>query len=280
MSFYITKYSGEKELFDVHKFRRSLKRSGASPRMISQLIREIEEMPELKSTHDIYEFALSRLHKENPPVAARYNLKRALFDLGPSGFPFEKFIAEVFKEQGFTTSVDQVIPGKCVMHEVDVIATMKNKHAMIECKFHNQQGIKADVKVTLYVKSRFDDIMDAWTQDKSRGHKLDEAWVATNTKFTAQAIQYADCVNLRLLGWSYPEHNNLAELIDTLGLHPITALVSLNSHQKQQLINEGFVLCRDLHKSEQLLRHLGFSEHHIKQLMKESHEVCTLQPQE
>jgi len=274
MGFYITKYSGEKELFDVKKFRRSLKRSGATPRMISRIIREIEKMPELRSTHDIYEFALRELHKESPSVAARYNVKRALFELGPSGFPFEQFIAKIFEAQGYKVAVDQVIQGSCVKHEIDVIAEKKSRHSMIECKFHNQQGIKADVKVALYVQARFEDIEASATA----GIKFNEAWVVTNTRFTEQAVEYALCTKLNLLGWSYPEKNNIEELIDRYGLHPLTALVSLNSHQKKELMGQGIVLCRDLSKSPEALRKLGMTEHYIEYLMKEAEKVCSLQP--
>ncbi len=276
MSFYITKASGEKELFDIRKFRRSLKRAGADSHIISKIARKIQKMPALRSTKEIYNYALQYLKKESPSLAARYNIKQALLELGPAGFPFEQFVAELFRSQSYAVATNQMIQGFCVEHEIDLIAQKSKKHFMVECKFHNRQKLKTDVKVTLYIKARFDDIEKAWLAQKGHTQEFHQAWVATNTKFTSEAIKYAECINIKLLGWSYPQKNNLQELIDKLGIHPITALVSLSRQQKRAFIKEGFVLCRDAQKHTALLKKLGFTPYQINKLVKESEAVCQL----
>lgn len=271
MAFYITKYSGEKELFNIHKFRRSLKRAGASPAIIEELMQELQKNPSIRSTHDIYAFAFNRLKEHSPALAARYNVKKALFELGPTGFPFERFVALIFKGQGYQTETDQLVQGKCVEHEIDIVANKKKRTFMIECKFHNQQGIKSDVKVPLYVKARFEDIQQ---HTDSRARLFHEAWLVSNTNFTTQAIEYAQCAQINLLSFSYPEKNNLAELIDRLGLHPITALASLTTDQKKELISQGLVLCKDVPYHTGLLKKIGISSQKVLQITQQAQAVC------
>jgi len=276
MSFYIIKASGEKELFDIRKFRRSLQKAGASRGLVEKIVREIKKQPNLRSTKDIYEYALAYLDKTDRPIAARYNLKRALMDLGPAGFPFEKFIAELFRAQGYAVEMNTIISGICVDHEVDVSAQKGGEHFMIECKFHNRRGLKSDVKVALYIKARFDDIEKEWQKEQKKEHKVHGAWIVTNTTFTSVALKYGNCVNLHLLDWKHPQKNNLPTIIDRLGLHPITALTSLNSKQKKECIKAGFVLCRHASKHTDILRRLKLTDHQIKKLVQESEKVCSL----
>ena len=88
----ITKVSGEKEEFNSEKFRRSLKRVGASDQIIDKLTDEVEQRPDLITTKAIYRYALAYFKQETPGIAARYATKRALLDLGPAGFPFENLL--------------------------------------------------------------------------------------------------------------------------------------------------------------------------------------------
>jgi len=276
MSFNIKKASGEKEAFNIDKLRRSLETTGAKKECITKIIKQIEKIPEIKSTKEIYDIAMQLLKKENLGFAAHYNLKQALRELGPTGFPFEELIGHLFRAQGYQAEVGPIIPGKCVDHEVDIVITNQKKHFMVECKFHNKYGAKADVTVTLYIKARFDDIEKKWREDPNHGHKSHQPLVITNTKFTSQAIQYAKCMGMNLVGWSYPHKNNLQQMIDNFGVHPITALTTLNLKEKKKLIKSGLILCRDTKKHKGTLKKLGFSHSRINQIIEESEAVCQL----
>lgn len=275
MSFLITKASGEQEPFDYKKVRRSLRKAGATPSFANHIAEKIMLMHP-SSTKEIHDYIIKLLAKQDRPIAARYNLKRALMEFGPAGFPFEKFIAQVLNAEGYQTETNEHVNGVCIWYEIDVIAVKENKRHFIECKFHNQQGIKSDVKVALYNKARFDDIANALKKDKS-SRVSNQAWLITNTKFTTVAIKYAECVGLRLLGWSYPKKDSLADIIDRFGLHPITALTSLSQKQKQTLLNNGLVLCRNFDGYRKTMSNLGFSEQKINQLVAESKAVCNLE---
>ncbi len=271
MPFYIRKASGEKELFDLHKFRLSLRQAGANEALIDSIIDEIERLRP-KNTKSIHGIAFSLLQGQEPNIAARYNLRRAITELGPAGFHFEQFVAQILIHQGYTTETDVIVPGVCVEHEVDVVAKKGNEHIMLECKFHHQIGLKVDVKVVLYVQARFEDIQ--------KRDSFNQAWLFTNTKFTSEAITYANCMNIKITGWSYPSDNNLALLVDKLGLHPITALTCLNSREKRELVRSGLILCRDAEKHRSLLSSFGLSEHAIDKLIQEAYAICKIKSRE
>src|SRR5690625_6173565 len=76
---------------------------------------------------------------------------------------------------------------------------------MIECKYHNAEGRVCNVKIPLYIHSRFLDIEKQWIRRKSHKTKHHKGGVYTNTRFTSDAIQYGKCVGLLMTSWDYPE---------------------------------------------------------------------------
>ncbi len=254
----ITKSDGTRELFEEEKLRQSLHRVGTSVEMIDEIVETVEkDMREGVTTQEIYKRAFELLKKHSSPVAIKYSIRRALFELGPDGFPFEKFVARVFQMWGYDTVTDQTVMGHCVSHEVDVVAWKDNELAMVEAKFHNTLGMKSDVKVALYVKARFDDIAVNDFDYGNKKRKLSERWLITNTKFSQQAIHYGECNNLKMVGWNYPDKNNLHEIIEQNGLHPITTIPSLSSMARKDLILQGILACVDLVKKPEILEVIG-----------------------
>jgi hypothetical protein len=271
----IIKADGEKEFFDRNKLVQSLSRSGASRDLAEQVALHVEkELINDMSTSDIYRHAFELLRQSRKPVAARYSLRRALVDLGPTGFPFEEYVGEIFKAKGFSVETGKMVQGVCVPHEVDLIAWNENKLIMGEVKFHNEFGLKSDLKVALYVKARFDDIRGNSFLYGDKARTLDEGWLITNTKFTERAVQYAKCAGLHLLGWSYPHSGNLQELIESQALHPISILTTLSNSQKVELYNRKVVLCRVLKENPSLLEGIGLGHRGIEEAKSELAEIC------
>jgi hypothetical protein len=130
----------------------------------------------------------------------------------------------------------KIIQGKCVPHEVDFYASHpeRGEYIAAELKYHNDPGYKTDVKTALYVKARFEDIFSC--DPKVRACPIDRGMLVTNTKFTTEAIRYGECAGLELLGWSYPEKDNLLERMQRTRVYPITALTTLTRAQKNLLI--------------------------------------------
>ena len=247
---FVTKYDGTQEQFDVGKLEHSLMRAGAAKASAAQVIEhvraELQDKP-VVTTHDIYKHAFEMLHKFEKPIALKYSLKHAVMELGPSGFPFEKYVAEIFRARGFTAETGQIVKGFCVEHEVDVVAWDIDKLIMVEAKFHNDLGLKSDLKVALYVKARAEDLSKLPYTYGGKERTLDEFWLVTNTKFSKAAIEYGSCQGgLVMIGWNYPPHGNLHDMLLEAKLHPLTCLTTLNGRQKKALLDQGIVLCKSL----------------------------------
>ncbi len=272
---WVIKTSGEREPFSLTKLRRSLVRSGADDETVEKVVSHI--IPEIKDgmkTSAIYKHAFSILKKSKYPVAVRYSLRKAVMELGPSGFPFEKYVAEVLRRKGYSARTGVIVPGFCVPHEVDILMEKDDRHIFVECKFHNTQGIKTDVKVALYINSRFLDLKKRHEANKELEPMIHEGWLVTNTKLTLDAIAYAQCVGLTVISWDFPEKGNLQDLILETGVHPLTFLTTLTMKEKANLLNQGVVMCKDLKKDERYLRSIGLSDDKIKSVVQEVDKVC------
>ena len=201
-------------------------------------------------------------------------MKRALLAFGPSGYPFEDFIAEIFRAKGYNVKIGEIIQGACVKHEVDIIAQKDGKKIGAEIKFHNELGNRSDIKVALYVHSRFEDIKK--TKREDGGISIDEDWIITNTKFTSDAIKYGNCIGMKMVSWNYPKQGNLRNLIDETGVHPITALTVLSQEDKTKLIKNKIVLCRNIKNNREIFDLVGFDEKKIQNIIEESQALCGL----
>lgn len=191
----VTKSSGLTEAFDAEKLRRSLRRSGADDVIIEQILEDLEgQWYEGISTKSIFKRAFKMLKRRHRPAAARYTLKQAMFDFGPSGFPFEDFFAEVLKSLGYQVQVRQLLPGVCVQHEMDVIAENADTLIWVECKYHPMAGSVSNIKIPLYIHSRFRDLEQYWEKNQAgkKSQKI-EGWIVTNTRF------FRRCNGLRTL---------------------------------------------------------------------------------
>lgn len=275
--FDVIKATGEREAFDLSKLKGSLGNAGAQPDIINSVINDLEKkglFADGMSTKKIYREAYRLLKQKSARIAGRYKLKEALLGLGPSGYPFEIFISELFYKLGYETKVGRVINGECVSHEVDVIATKDNEHLTIECKFHNRQNHSCNVTIPLYVRSRFVDIKNAYIRQSELKHKDHTGWVVTNTRFTTDAIEYSDCIGLKLLSWSHPKHNGLKDLIGRAGLHPITCLSEIDKSEKRLLLKNDVVLAKQICEDINKLLKLGIKRDRAERIHKEAIEVC------
>ena len=271
----IIKASGEKAQFSLQKLRTSLKRTGASNATIQQILDVVrDELYQGISTKEIYNRAFALLKKKKSYLASKYKLKKAIYELGPTGFPFERFIAALLKYSGYEVEVGKTISGTCVSHEVDVIAHKKNETTIIECKYHGEQGLKCNVKVPLYINSRYQDVKTFWNNHEKNGTRLTDGWVVTNTRFTQDALNYGNCIGLYLLSWDYPKENGLKHRIDRLGLYPITVSTLLTNREKQFLLSRDVVLCRDLIDDSFFLDHLGISDVRKEKILSEIKLLC------
>ncbi|MGI9532629.1 ATP cone domain-containing protein [Lutimonas sp.] len=271
----VKKFSGELVDFDVNKLRRSLKNANADHNLVQQITDEIEkELFHGISTKIIYDKAFKLLKSRRRPSASRYKLKKAIMELGPSGFPFENYIGHIFKHDGYDVNVGIVMKGNCVTHEVDVLACKEERCYIVECKYHNSQGKANDVKIPLYIHSRFNDVKSQLEYDPSKPFTDYQGWIFTNTRFTSDAMDYAKCAGLQLVSWDYPETKSLKYRINKSRLFPITVLTSLTKREKQQFLKEGVVLCKEIYEAPELLEKNGFSKTRIRKIREDIQDLC------
>lgn len=271
----IVKASGVRVPFDQQKLTQSLHRAGADREQADEIAERVAGMlVDNISTKKIYGEAFRLLKNMSRPVAARYKLKHAIMELGPSGFLFEQFVGELMKDKGYQITIGAIVKGHCVNHEIDVIAEKGDQHLMIECKYHNRQGYICNVKIPLYIQSRFLDVEMQWKQIDGHAGKFHQGWVITNTRFSADAANYGRCMNLNLVGWDYPKNGGLKDWIDDSGLHPITCLTMLSAKEKQDLLNRKIVLCRNVHNNYAILEEIGVRPPRLQKVLDECAVLC------
>ncbi len=272
---HVTKASGAKATFSIDRLKQSLLRSGANEEIAAAITDEVSSsLYEGISTKKIYRKAFNLLKERSSHLAARYHLKAAIMELGPSGFPFEKYVAAILHYDGFAVKVGEIVRGKCVNHEIDIIAEKDNQHFMIECKYHNQRGTVSDVKIPLYIQARFKDVEAAWINISGHESKFHQGWVVTNTKFSTDAIAYGACAGLNLIGWDYPYKESLKDRIDCMGLYPITCLTTLTKQEKNYLLESKVVLCKEICKNPDWLKKAGISDQRISRIIEEGMMLC------
>ena len=245
MSVKVIKMDGSQEDYSEEKIWQSASRVGVPKALSEDMIAEIRgKLYDGIPTHEIFAIIKNYLSRSpRPEYAAKYNLKTSLAELGPSGYPFEQYVAALLTEIGYKTVTNQILPGKCVSHEVDVVAIKDGVKYFVEAKFHSSPNQRTDVKVPLYIKARFEDLA-------FRDGGSTSPWIVTNTKFSTDAIAYGNCVGIHLTSWGYPKGEGIMDLIERTHLHPITMLEGLTKEDKRLLLSQNIVLCRDLLKNK------------------------------
>jgi len=271
----VVKNSGHIVEFNQDKLRHSLLRSGAQPHKVEFILKEINKnLYDGISTKQIYKMAFSLLKKEANVHAAKYNLRRAIEMLGPAGFFFEKFIARLYASEGFAATTNITLQGKCVTHEIDVVIKKDDKVGIIECKFHGSREVRSDVKVPMYILSRFNDVKYNTHTIFKTEEAIDNCTIATNTRFTGDAVAFASCSGLSLLSWNYPEANNIKTKIDNNCLYPITCLTSLTAAEKEKLLILDILLVKELVNNTESLDKIGLSANRMRNVIKEASGIC------
>lgn len=279
---YVLNAEGEKEPFSSLKVYRSAARAGASKDLARNVANSVQKeiYPGIQ-TFDIEKKVQKSLSRENLAAGLRFNLKQGMRKLGPTGFPFERYIGKIFSGCGFDTAVNKYISGHCIRYEIDFLAKKGNSLYIGECKYRNLAGGRVDLKIALANYARFLDLKNSpflkkvffsvFHQKMKKSLKI-KSIIVTNTKFTSKAIKYCDCVGVELLGWKCPRSAGLESLIDNQGLYPITILPSLKKFLADIFISKKIVLAKDLLKinSEKFAKKFKIQNRYLDALIKEA----------
>jgi hypothetical protein len=270
MTIRVIKGNGEKVIFDREKLKQALGSSGAGAEEQEKVVSLVESrIYDGIPTKQIYQMAFDLLKKDSYKIAGRYRLKNAIMEMGPTGYPFEVFVGKIFESIGYEVETGVIVKGKCIQHEVDVVARKPGEMIMVECKFHMDTSTKSGVQVPLYIQSRYLDVKTAWEQQYG-SEIVYKGGVVTNTRFSDDALQYAKCAGLVLISWDYPSDTGLKYWIDKTGLQPVTSLISLTKKEKQFLLGKGIVLCSQLEGNKELLKEMGITDFQIRKILNEA----------
>jgi len=267
----VVKQSGDREEYSEEKVRRSMNRVGVPENLKPEVLAHIKEKFQNNeiTTNDIFRHILEYLEPRDRKSSLRFNLREAIFQLGPTGFPFEQYLANIFRSMGYTVSTDNIMTGDCVRHEIDLLLEKDGHREIVEVKFHNHHVVKTDVQVALYTYARFLDVKEK--------NKIDNVWLVTNTKLTTDAISYANCKGMPVIAWNYPEKGNLQDLVEEPAMYPITLLNSLSEQEKTRLIEKNIVFCTDLlSKSTQELADPLLRNDSLQRAREDAQLVCPL----
>ena len=267
----VVKTTGEKEEFSPAKLCLSIRKAGAPRDLADSICKTVgQKVNPNDSTTAIFRKALKYLVREDMNVAARYSLRRGIEALGPAGFIFEQYFETVLQAYDFKTKRDVILKGKCVTHEIDVIASEGTKRFLVEAKYHNDANLKTHVDVIMYADARLIDIVK--NESASNQKKYEYAmWVVTNTKFTDAAIQYAKCRGIRLTGWNYPRGASLEDVIADKKLYPVTVLPSVPIKILPELSKKNIILAQDLitYSADDLVKSFSVSRDIAEQIVRE-----------
>lgn len=271
----VTKISGEVVDFNEDSLRRSLYKSGADKEDADRIFNLIRpKCYDLISTKVMYKMAFDELLKIKNSFAARYKLKRALKELGPDGFYFEKWISKVFQAQGFESVTGQTLTGQSgITHEIDVIANNKKDTLFCECKFRNDIDAKISVTTPMYFKSRFEDLKELNFEYFGKQITPTIGFMITNAYFTTDSIQFAKYYNVQLLAWDYPTEKGLKHLVDNLGLYPITTMTTLTTDEEKIMLSKNCILVKEIVQNPKLLDHFKFDDKRKNIILQEAKEL-------
>ncbi len=276
MAVTITKSSGQREEFITRKLAESLMRAGATPEAAFDIAVQVEaKITPASHTKAIFKLAKRMLRRHNAVSGMKYSLKHALSALGPSGYPFEKYIARVLRVYGYDVEVDKIIQGYCVSHEVDVYGRKGNEHCVIECKYHSTGGNPTDIKIALYVHARFEDIRKAFDTNSGKEQVL-QGWLVTNTRCTTDAIKYAECTGLKIVSWGYPERGSLEKIIEEKRLYPVTLLPSAKKKALESLFRNDIIMAQEIADMDEptFLKRSGLDSESARLIKKEADAIC------
>lgn len=260
----VQKYSGEKEPYKREKLINSLIKGGIEKQLANKIVNKVEkELYDGIKTSEIHDKISQELKKYSLGLYHKYNLKKSIFALGPTGFPFERFTARILNEYGYKTQIDVVLQGACVAHEIDVVAIKDEKFRLVECKFHNSHCTKTDVKVPLYIKARFDDIIANPENKEFEKGKIGSAWIFTNTKFTLDAITYAECQKIRITAWNYPKDLSIQKIIEKRNLYPITIFEDIEPEILRQALENDIITIKDFVQKTKSAKEI-FRQHYLR----------------
>jgi hypothetical protein len=275
----VIKADGTKQLFEKEKIVRTCLRMGASQEVAEAVAEKIErkahEGIKSKQILNMIFRHLARYHEE---VRSHIDLRRALGLMRPKP-DFEQFVQILLREHGYEVTPNLIVRGKCVEHEIDVIAKKDGKTYAVEVKHHFNHHSLTGLDVSRIARAIFEDVTEGFELGLNSTN-LDKAVVICNTKYSDHAKRYGECRGIEQIGWNYPAQHGLEQMIEEKKLYPITYLKSLDANLGRKLAGEGIILLKQLitYEPEALSRRLRTSKGRVDALIEKAKVIVSWSP--
>ncbi|MCS7123134.1 MAG: hypothetical protein RMJ17_00965 [Candidatus Aenigmarchaeota archaeon] len=242
---YVTKADGSKQLFDKQKIILTCINLGLKYEQAIDVSNEIEKkIYDGIHTRKILQMIFKIASNYKPNLKHRIDLRESISLLRPKP-DFEKFVSLILKELGYEIQTNLIIPGKCVEHEIDIVAVNKEEYLLVEVKHHVNPHTIVPIDVFLEVNSVFEDIKEGFYL-KKHSFNFTNIFVICNTKISSNAVKYAICKNIKVLAWKYPIEKGLEKLIEEKKLYPITILKDIEIEEAYKLFDIGILTLKQL----------------------------------
>ena len=251
MAIRVLKSTGKLQVFDEQKYVKSLIRAGTEPKVAHQLVKRIKgHLYDKIPTEEIYQLTHQFLKEHNQEKArVLYRLREAIALL--DSIAFEKYVARLLEFWGYKTIWNVLVAGKCIEHQVDVVAEKEGKKYLVEVKHHKRYHRDSGLGRILELQARFEDVKELkgpihyTTEQPVQEIKFDRAWLITNTKFSLHAINYGKCKGVLLSGWRWGHHLSLDYLTQRANVYPLT-LFGITTQESARLVEYDLITSHDL----------------------------------
>jgi Holliday junction resolvase-like predicted endonuclease len=218
---YVTKANGNKQIFDKQKIINTCLRLQATLEQAQSIADKIEARAyDGIPTKKILQMVFQYMKKYRPAIGYQIDLKQAIAMLR-SKPDFEVYVAKIFESLGYKVETNLIIQGKCIEHEIDVVARKHEEVILVEVKHHANHHTYSGLDVFLQLNSTLEDLKEGYESGNNK-FKFTKAILVCNTKVSEHAKKYALCKKLEFIAWKFPLENGLERVIEENKLYPIT----------------------------------------------------------
>ncbi|MEM5877875.1 MAG: restriction endonuclease [Candidatus Aenigmatarchaeota archaeon] len=241
---YVKKFDGSRQKFDKNKVRRTCIRLGASYNQADEIVKRVTKSAYNGiTTKQILDLVFMEMEKYKSGFAKRVDLRQSISMLEPKP-DFELFSSLILQNLGYKTRENLIISGKCVDHEIDIVASKGNEIVYVEVKHHQNPHAYTGLDIFLQANSTFQSLKDGFVLKKNKIN-FSDSLIICNTKISDHAKKYAECAGIKYLCWNYPD-GGLERLIEMKKLYPITIIKDLDENIRKKLLENGILLLRQI----------------------------------
>jgi len=265
---YVTKADGSKQPFDKQKIINTCLRLQATLEQAQSIADKIEAKAyDGIPTKKILQMVFLYMKKYRPAIGYQIDLRQAIAMLR-SKPDFEVFVAKLFEAMGYEVERNLIIQGKCIEHEIDVVARKDSEVILVEVKHHVNHHTYSGLDTFLQLNSTLEDLKEGYESGKNN-FKFTKAILICNTKVSDHARRYALCRGLEFIAWKFPQEKGLERLIEEYKLYPITFLKGIERNEAYKLADASVVTLKQLLDDvEKISRKSGIGKNRILQLQK------------